>query len=309
MAPRILDPRIKLRHLVCFVEVARSRSVAAAAETLNMSQPGATKTIQELETTLGELLFDRSHRRLSLTPAGQLFQHYAETSLLTLGQGVDALRDVRPDAIIKIGALPTVSAQILPRAVRQFTERGLPVRTRIVTGPNGYLLSLLRAGDVDLVIGRMADPETISGLAFEHLYSEQIVFAVRVGHPLVSAGAFELPMIRDFQILMPPPDSVIRPTVDRLLTAHGVGQLRDDVETVSNAFGRSYTRITDAVWIISKGVVSADLDDGHLAVLPVDTAETLGPVGLTTRVGTSLSPAAQFLTQAIRDVAAANELP
>ncbi|MEO7221681.1 MAG: pca operon transcription factor PcaQ [Devosia sp.] len=303
MAPRLIDPRIKLRHLVCFIEVARSRSLMAAAETLNMSQPSATKTIQELESALGETLFDRSHRKLALTAAGQLFQHYTETSLMALGQGVDALRGARADAVVKVGALPTASAQILPKAVKQFAERGLPIRTRIVTGPNAYLLSLLRSGDVDLVIGRMADPESITGLSFEHLYSEQIVFAVRVGHPLLSVETFRLTMIREFQILMPPPDSVIRPTVDRLLTAHGVGRLRDDVETVSNAFGRAYVRLSDAVWIISKGVVASDLSDGQLALLPVDTAETLGPVGLTTRAGTSLSPGAQILMQSIRDVA------
>jgi LysR family transcriptional regulator, pca operon transcriptional activator len=300
---RMLDPRIKLRHLVCFVEVARSRSVAAAAAGLNMSQPSATKTIKELEVALGELLFDRSRRRLALTATGQLFQHYAETSLLALGQGIDALREARADTVIKVGALPTVSAQILPRAVRAFTGLGLPVRTRIVTGPNGYLLSLLRSGDVDLVIGRMADPDAIAGLAFEHLYSEQIVFAVRKGHPLLAADPFELVSIQDYQILMPPPDSVIRPTVERMLRAHGVSHIRDEVETVSNAFGRSYTRMSDAVWIISRGVVVADVADGQLALLPVDTAETLGPVGLTTRAGSSLSRAAQILIQSIREVA------
>ena len=305
MAPRSLDPRIKLRHLVCFVEVARSKSVLAAADKLNMSQPSATKTIKELEAVLGEVLFDRSRRRLALTATGQLFQHYAETSLLALGQGVDALRGARSDEIVKVGALPTVSARILPAAVEQFTRRGLPARTRIITGPNGYLLSLLRVGDVDLVIGRMADPGSIAGLSFEHLYSEKIVFAVRAGHPLLDAAHFQLAMIRDYQVLMPPPDSVIRPTVDRLLTAHGVGPIRDDVETVSNAFGRSYTRITDAVWIISEGVVASDLAEHQLLQLPVDTAETLGPVGLTTRAGTSLSPAAQILIQSIRDAASA----
>lgn len=307
MAPRILDPRIKLRHLVCFIEVARSKSVVAAAETLNMSQPAATKTIKELEAVIGDVLFDRSRRKLALTATGESFQRYVATSLSALNQGIAAIGKARADTIIKVGALPTVSAQILPKAVQRFTAGGLLARTRIVTGPNAYLLSLLRVGDVDLVIGRMADPDAIAGLAFEHLYSEQVVFAVRAGHPLLQANAFELPMIEAFQTLMPPPDSVIRPTVERMLIAHGVTGLRDEVETVSNAFGRSFTRLTDAVWIISGGVVAEDVAEGQLALLPVDTAETLGPVGLTTRAGTALSPSAQILVQAIRDVAATRQ--
>lgn len=303
MAPRSLDPRIKLRHLVCFVEVARAGTLIKAAEILNMSQPAATKTIQELETAVGETLFDRSRRNLSLTPSGELFQRYATTSLAALEQGVSALKDARQDTLIRIGALPTVSAQILPQTVQRFTAGPLANRIRIITGPNGYLLSLLRVGEVDLVIGRMADPGAIEGMAFEHLYSEQVVFAVRPGHPLLNEPNFQLRMIEAYQMLMPPPDSVIRPTVERLLASHGVTKVRDDIETVSNAFGRTYVRSTDAIWIISRGVVAGDISEGQLTLLPVDTAETLGAVGLTIRAGVALSHNAQIFVDALRDTA------
>ena len=307
MAKRPIDPRVKLRHIACFLEVARLKSVVKAADALNMSQPAASKTIQELEEILGVSLFDRSRRNLFLTPSGELFQRYASTSFTALRQGIDSLSSAQADEIVKVGALPTVSARILPPSVQRFSEQHLPARARIITGPNAYLLSLLRMGDVDLVIGRMADPDAMTGLAFEHLYSEKVVFVVRPGHPLLGVKHFELAMIEPYQTLMPTPDSVIRPFVQRLLLAHGVSNVRDEIETVSNAFGRSFTRYSDAIWIISEGVVAEDVADGQLALLPVDTAETLGPVGLTTRTDTSQSFAAQALIQAIRDVAAGFE--
>jgi LysR family pca operon transcriptional activator len=303
MAQRIIDPRIRLRHIACFLEVARLRGMASAAEALNISQPAATKTIQELEALLGGQLFDRSRRRLSLTPFGEVFFRYASTSLAALRQGIDAARGTQEAAVVRVGALPTVSARILPDAVRSFTAEGAGVNTRIITGPNGYLLSLLRTGDVDLVIGRMAEPNAMLGFSFEHLYSERVVLAVRPGHPLLGEREFNLRMIEPFQTLMPTPDSVIRPVVERVLMAHGVTGLRDDIETVSNAFGRSYVRQTDAIWIISEGVVANDVAEGQLALLPVDTSETLGPVGFTTRTDTTPTLAAVSLMQAVRDVA------
>lgn len=302
MAPRLIDPRVKLRHIACFLEVARLKSVVRAADALNMSQPAATKTIQELEEILGAQLFDRSRRSLFLTPAGEQFQRYAASSVSALKQGIDSVRMTDREAIVRVGALPTVSARILPPAVLRLAEGG-KARARIVTGPNDHLLSLLRAGDVDLVIGRMAEPGEIAGLSFEHLYSEQVVFAVRAGHPLHKLKRFALPAIQPYQILMPPPGAVIRPAVERLLTAHGVTDLRDNIETVSNAFGRRYTLITDAVWIISEGVVADDVAEGALATLPVDTSETTGPVGLTTRSGETIGYAAQLLLATIRQVA------
>ncbi len=97
---------------------------------------------------------------------------------------------------------------------------------------------------------------------------------------------------------------MIRNLVDRLLLAHGITQLRDEIETVSNAFGRAYIRRTDAIWIISEGVVAVDVAEGQLALLPVDTSETTGPVGLTTRTDTASTLAAGSLQQAVRDAAA-----
>ena len=304
MAPRMIDPRIKLRHLVCFLEVARLKSVGNAADLLHISQPAVSKTIQELEQLLGGSLFDRSKRKLFLTPFGEVFNRYASTSLAALRQGIDVARGTHEATTVRVGALPTVSARILPDAVEAFTATGTGVHTRVITGPNDYLLTLLRTGDVDFVIGRMTEPDAMVGLSFEHLYSERVVMAVRPGHPLLAERPFELPMIETYQTLMPTPNSVIRNLVDRMLLAHGITHLRDEIETVSNAFGRAYVRQTDAIWIISEGVVAVDVAEGQLALLPVDTSETTGPVGLTTRTDMVSTLAADSLMQAVRDVAA-----
>lgn len=303
MASRIIDPRIKIRHIACFLEVARLRSMVNAAEALNISQPAATKTVQELEEVLGGALFDRTRRRLSLTPFGEVFYRYSSTSIAALRQGIDAARGAEEASLVKIGALPSVSARILPEAVRRFTTEEPGINSRVVTGPNGYLLSLLRTGDVDLVIGRMAEPEAMLGFSFEHLFSERVVIAVRPDHPLLSVRDFNLGMIEDFQTLMPTPGSVIRPLVQRMLLAYGIGGPREEVETVSNAFGRAFVRQTDAVWFISEGVVAGDVAEGYLRLLPVDMSETLGPVGFTTRTDTVLSLATTAFMQTVRDVA------
>ncbi|KRA53122.1 LysR family transcriptional regulator [Devosia sp. Root635] len=299
-----MDPRIKLRHLTCFLEVARLNSVVNAAEALHVSQPAVSKTIQELEHLLGGSLFDRSKRNLFLTPFGETFHRYASTSLAALRQGLDVARGAHEAVTIRVGALPTVSARILPGAVAGFTARSPGIHTRITTGPNDYLLTLLRTGDVDFVIGRMAEPDAMAGLSFEHLYSERVVMAVRPGHPLLGERHFNLTMIERHQTLMPTPSSLIRRLVDRMLLTHGITDLRDEVETVSDAFGRAYISQTDAVWIISEGVVANDVAEGQLALLPVDTSETTGPVGFTTRTDTAPSLAASSLIQSVRDVAA-----
>lgn len=305
MPHRLLDPRIRLRHVSCFLEVARLGSVVRAGEALGMTQPGVSRTLKELEEILGLALFDRSRRSLTLTAFGDIFLRHAGLSIAALRQGVEALDQARTDtASVAIGALPTVSSSLVPRAIERFGQSPMFCRTRVVTGPSVYLLAQLRVGDVDFVAGRMANPDAMSGLSFEHLYSERIALVVRPGHPLLKARPLDLRAIEEFQILMPPPGAIIRPAVERLLLAHGVGRLRDEVETVSNSLGRAYAAGSDAVWIISEGVVAQDEAEGRLARLPVDTSETLGPIGITTRTGSPLSPQADALLRAVREAVA-----
>lgn len=68
-----LDTRIKYRHLLCFLEIARQGSLARAADILSISQPAISKTLKELEDLLEARLFERSRQGVELTPAGTRF--------------------------------------------------------------------------------------------------------------------------------------------------------------------------------------------------------------------------------------------
>ncbi len=301
----MIDSRIKFRHLQTFVEVARQKSVMKAAELLHVSQPAVTKTIRELEGVLGVEVVERDGRGIKITRYGEVFLKHAGAALTALRQGLDSVTQERiGDAPpIRIGALPTVSTRIMPRAMQLFLKENTWSRLKIVTGENAVLLEQLRVGDLDLVVGRLAGPEKMTGFSFEHLYSEQVVFAVRAGHPLLKAGRSHFNALGDYTILMPTRASIIRPFVEGLLIANGVPSLPNQIETVSDSFGRAFVRASDAIWIISAGVVANDIEDGALAVLPIDTSETKGPVGLTMRNDAIPSLPLSILMQTIREAA------
>lgn len=300
----MLSNRIKFRHLQCFLEVARQRSVVKAADELAITQPAVSKTIRELEDALDVKLFDRSKRGNTLTKFGEVFLRYAGASVTALRQGVDSIGQarMRGESHISVGVLPTVAARVLPAAVRRFKEDGVETTISLVTGPNVFLLGQLRVGELDLVVGRLAEPQHMTGLTFTHLYSERVVFAVRAGHPLLSDPAPDLKRMGEFTVLLPTENSIIRPYVDKFLIGHGLATIPDRIETVSHAFSRVYTQETDAIWIISHGVVARELDAGTLVALDVDTSEAVGAVGLTSRTDTAPSPHVQMFMNAVQDV-------
>ncbi|AHK46005.1 transcriptional regulator, LysR family [Ensifer adhaerens OV14] len=303
----MVDARVKFRHLQTFVEVARQKSVMKAAELLHVSQPAVTKTIRELEEVLGVAVFEREGRGIKITRYGEVFLRHAGAALTALRQGLDSVSQERSgDGVpVRIGALPTVSTRIMPKAMSLFLKEDTGARIKIVTGENAVLLEQLRVGDLDLVVGRLAAPEKMTGFSFEHLYSEQVVFAVRAGHPLLSGAQSAFAHLGDYPVLMPTRASIIRPFVEHFLIANGIPGLPNQIETVSDAFGRAFVRASDAIWIISAGVVASDIEDGTLAVLPIDTSETKGPVGLTMRADSIPSLPLSILMQTIREAAAA----
>lgn len=302
----MLDQRIKLRHLQTFVEVARQKSVIRASKLLHVSQPAVTKTIRELEEILGVSLVERDGRGIKISRYGEVFLRHAGATMTALRQAVDSVsQDVaRTGLPVRIGALPTVSARIMPKALTSFLAEKTGSAIKIVTGENAVLLEQLRIGDLDLVVGRLAASEKMTGFSFEHLYSERIRFVVRAGHALLSPGVLIFERMHEFPVLVPTRNSVIGPSVQQFLIANGVPSLPIQIETVSDAFGRAYLRTSDAIWIISEGVVAADIADGVLAILPLDTSDTSGPVGLTIRADTQPSLPLALLMQAIRVTAA-----
>ena len=179
----MIDSRVKFRHLHTFLEVARQKSVVKAANVLHVSQPAVTKTIRELEEALGVAVFEREGRGIRITRYGEVFLRHAGAALSALKQGIDSVSQELSDAAppVRVGALPTVSTRIMPRAMTLFLQEATGSRIKIVTGENAVLLEQLRVGDLDLVVGRLAAPEKMTGFSFEHLYSEQVVFAVRAG--------------------------------------------------------------------------------------------------------------------------------
>lgn len=285
-----------------FVEVARLASVSRAAESLGLTQPAVTRTIRDLEDVCGKPLVARDGRGIRLTAHGEVFQRHAAASLAAARGGLAAIEslDLADGPELRVGALPTVSATLMPQAVAQYLATGTRNRLVVITGENRVLLDHLRRGDLDLVLGRLAAPEHMAGLEFEPLYRDRVVIVVHADHPLAGRAQIAGDELAPYPLIMPTKGSIIRPFVDRLFIEQGFAEPPMTVETVSDSFGRAFVRQHRAIWIISRGVVAAEIASGAFVVLPVDTASTQGSVGLHRRSDRGDKPALDVLASILR---------
>ncbi|MEM7524700.1 MAG: LysR substrate-binding domain-containing protein [Pseudomonadota bacterium] len=299
----MIDHRIRMRHLRCFMETAQRGSLSAAADALNISQPAASKTVRELETILSQALFDRTSRRLSLSPAGRVFQQHIGAAMIEMRRAQDLVQEApRPRTRIAIGALPTASTDLTPLAALEFRRTFPDCLIRVSTGPNWLLMSQLREGALDMVVGRMASAKVMEGLSFRHLYSETISAVVRPGHPLEGAASPER-RLTDYPLMLPPSGAVIAPLVRSFLVRRTGAAPAPAFESVSLAFGRRVVRDSDVIWFISRGVVRNELEAGVLASLPISEDLLGGPVGVSMREDGVMSPEQSGLLAALETVA------
>ena len=171
-----MDRRIKFRHLDAFSAIARARSLKHAAAQLNLTQPAISKTLKELEDLVGVVLMERGRSGVRLTAEGEVFLQFAEQSTAALRHGLRSVQAKNGTAgVLKLGALPSVAAYLLPRAAQVFAEEAQDTVLEVHEGPHHDLIARLRSGGLDLVVGRLGRPETMQGLMFRQLYTEEVL--------------------------------------------------------------------------------------------------------------------------------------
>lgn len=273
----IMHPAIKLRHIRAFLDIAAAGNLSAVARARGLSQPALSRSLAELESLLGVALFARDKRQLVLTENGQMFRHHASLGVQALDMAAAALRPA--GGAIRVGILPTAAARLFPRAALRFRAVQPDTVLKIETGPHSFLLDLLRAGMIDLMIGRMPEPGEMAGLIFAHLYEEDVILLARAGHPLLQKPVEAI--LQSVPVILPPEGALIRRVVNDYLIMLGLAALQPAVETVALAVGRGLLAASDCVWFTSRGVVAEELARGEMVEIPTGVRFLSGAVGIT----------------------------
>ncbi|EBH4353030.1 LysR family transcriptional regulator [Salmonella enterica] len=297
----LFSQRIRLRHLHTFVAVAQQGTLGRAAETLNLSQPALSKTLNELEQLTGTRLFERGRLGAQLTVPGEQFLTHAVKvldALNTAGQALNRKEDASAD-VVRVGALPTAALGILPAAIGRFHQQQKSTSLQVATMNNTMLLAGLKSGEIDLGIGRMSDPELMGGLNYELLFLESLKLVVRTGHPLLQE-TITLSRVMEWPVVVSPKGTVPRQNAEALLQSQGCKMPAGCIETLSASLSRQLTVDYDYVWFVPSGAVKEDLRQATLVSLPVPTQSAGEPIGILTRVDIPLSTGAQMLIAAIR---------
>ncbi|MEV0845930.1 LysR family transcriptional regulator [Streptomyces sp. NPDC049954] len=213
---------MELRHLRTFRAVAGTLNFTRAAAELNYAQSSVTEQIQSLEAELGVRLFDRAHRRLSLTPAGERLIEYADQMLLLARQARAAVGEEarEPSGPLTVGGLETLCAHRLPAVLARYRELCPRVRVTVRQGGRGEVYDWVRRGEVDVALTYGAAPGDKLTTS-ESIGSERLMVVTPPGHRLSCAPHVSGLDLRGEPFLATPPGCGFREMLDALLRTLG----------------------------------------------------------------------------------------
>lgn len=301
--PRLLDGRLKLRHLVLVDALVDRGSVVRAAAQLHVTQPVATRALRELEDVLGVELFERGPRGLTPTVFGLAFVHHARAVLAELHAAAQHVADLAgaERGTVTVGTYLAGSSLLLPRAIVNLKAQRpqLTVVVREAT-PDVLLVDLL-SGRCDFILGRLTPLTEEARVRQEPLHEEPVRLVTRSGHPALRLADVQLKDLLAYPWILPASETVLRRELAEVFLRAELPWPENRIECTSILTLRELLVATDAIAVLPMLIARAD---DRLALLSTKVEPLRRQVGVTFVGDRRLSPSAEALLEVLREAAA-----
>lgn len=300
-----LSRRLKLRQLLLLRALRDSGNLRRSAAALNLTQPAATRMLQELESTLGVRLFERSPRGMAPTPCGEAMIRHAGAVLADLDSAREELGALASGSQgrVAVGTLMSTASLLLPRTIARVKQRAPRLQVAVQEGTHDQLLQALLKGELDLMLGRVLPDGGESAVAIEILYREEFRIVCGPANP-IARTARSLGGLVDRPWILPLPHVPLRQRMEALFLAQAGRRPLNVIESVSVITNLSLLRESDVLGVLPAETARHYAKLGLLRELRVSLQGILGPVALVTRRNQAHSPAAESVLSTLRQVAA-----
>lgn len=190
----VLPKRLpKITQLQAVVAVAKFGSINTAAKMLNLPQPTMSRSVRELEESLGVQLVIRGRLGISLTKAGESFVEHANSILAELDRSIEDARTIsgKSNPKVSIGVSSITSNSILPKVMERMLSTYRPMIIDAFNNSVDENIPRLRSGKLDMVVGNYDALVSFSEFVVEPLFDCPFYIVCAKGHPLEKATSIE----------------------------------------------------------------------------------------------------------------------
>ncbi|WP_329742026.1 LysR family transcriptional regulator [Dyella sp. A6] len=304
-SPWFLRARLKTRHLLLLVAIEEEGNIHRAAETLNMSQPAASKLLKDLEDSMNVALFDRLPRGMRPTWFGEAMIRHARVALASLGEAGDEIEALKTGhaGTVNLGSIQGPSVTLVPDAIKLAVSEHPKLRVSLTVDTSDVLLERLAQNKLDIIVARLFARHDKSHLHYQALAEENICAIGRVGHPLLRKRRLRLSDLAAADWVVPPVGSVLRHRFELMFQNAGLPIPERMIETTALVFVLKMMRETDYLSVVPTDVANYYEDHRVVSVLPIELTCKMDAFGIITRTDWLLSPAARIMLRSMKTTA------
>lgn len=193
--------KVNLKALSTFLAVAENASFRKAAEQLHLSLPAVSMQVKKMEERLGVALFQRTTRKVELTPEGEELMISTRKAMAELDAALARLQQAADaqHGHLSFACVPTIAGTTLPALLTEFARLypGVTVAVRELAQPE--VLEAVRRREVDFGIG--PQPARPGELDSRPLFTDDYVAVVPAGHPAADKSGISLRELAKMRLL------------------------------------------------------------------------------------------------------------
>jgi len=257
-------------QLTTFLEVAKLGNFSRAGDKVFRSQSAVSAQIRQLEQEYGTRLLDRSGKRVTLTPAGEVLFEYANRLLALRGESQRAVadQDRTPRGVLAIGANEATCLYVLPETFGEYRRRYSDVQISIYRNFSHKILERLQDGLID--VGIVTMPVKAPSLVVKRIFHDRLMLMTSPNHPLTRLDAVPVEAMVDHPIILPKAGHT-RKTMDKLLRPYQP-HVRIAMELPSIAMIKAFVASGMGISLISESFARKECRAGDLRLIPLADA-------------------------------------
>ena len=287
---------VSVRRLEALAMLVRLGGFGHAARALGVARPTVHRAVRDLEAAIGIRLFEATSYGVTPTRRAESLARQSSLAFAELRQLDAELKAVRGEAggSLVVAAMPLARAHLAPTAAELFARSNPGCRITILEGAYDDLLSALRRGDADMIVGALRENLQLSDVTQERLFVDKLSIVMRIGHPLAGKRSISRKDLGKFPWVAPRRDSPLRAIYESLFKdAHPPA---DIIECNSLSAARSILLQSDRLTLLSRVQIFVEAQAGLLTARPAAGATMSRDIGLSTRTHwMPTSPQKEFL--------------
>ncbi|CFR07165.1 LysR-family transcriptional regulatory protein [Yersinia frederiksenii] len=289
----------KLSQLEAFQAVINHGSFRAAAEALNQTQPALTRSIRELETTLGVPLLVRGAKGVVLTEMGRVFRPRMQLILNEIQRATDEIEQIHlsSSGTVTLGCSYLLSFSILPDVITKFQNKYPQVNIIMTEGQLSELLPDLRIGQMDFFIGIVNPHISLGSFIEKPLMTSEFCVVAAKDHPL--AMCTSLAELKEAKWYLPKASAGYYSDMNKLVFPNGRGQSSSLMIGDSTILGERLILNEGYLTIAPKELLNVPYLKDRLCSIPIKESFPQGHYSFIHNQHVSLTPMAQRLVNEI----------